>query len=198
MNGMYDAVLTAKHPTRPSVASSTPAIAGPEDARQVELDRVEREAGRDRSGSTIDGTIDWYDGIDSASVTPTTSASATTIHGAIQPVATSTTSASGHSIWMRLEQRDHPTPIGVVGEHAADQREHPLRRIEHERVEPDHERRRAEIEQQPRLCDLLRPEPEVRQQRREPQRAESARPEQRERPVEPRQRSRRITGIPRI
>jgi hypothetical protein len=62
----------------------------------------------------------------------------------------------------RLEAGDHAPAIGAIREHAAEQGERPLRRIEHERVEADHEGRRMEVEQEPWLRDLLRPESEVR------------------------------------
>ena len=50
--------------------------------------------------STIDGTIEENDGIDSASVMPTTSDSTMTIHGRTSPPSRSTTISVGHSIWI--------------------------------------------------------------------------------------------------
>ena len=47
---------------------------------------------------TIVGTIDENDGIESASVMPTISDSATTIQGSTVPVSRRTTRAAGHSI----------------------------------------------------------------------------------------------------
>ena len=184
MNGTYDTALTAKQPTSPTVASSAPASAGPRMRDRLNWIELSASPVGICSCSTIDGTIDWYDGIDSASVTPTTSASATTIHGAIHAGRDEHDERERAQHLERLKPGDHAPPVGVIREHAAEEREQPLRRVEHERVEPDDERRRAEVEEQPRLGDLLRPEAEVRDQRREPERAEPAAREQRERSTE--------------
>ena len=103
------------------------------------------------------------------------------IHGWIRPVTSSTTIAVGHSIWIDWNSVITRRRSRAIGEHAADQRQQPHRRVHRERVEPDQERRRAEREQQPRLGDLLRPGADAREQAREPERAEAPRREQAER-----------------
>ena len=81
MKGMYDAALTTKQAIAPKPAMRTPAIDGPrmrERLNWVELSARPRPiCGR----VTSDGTIDWNDGIESASVTPTTTESTMIIHG---------------------------------------------------------------------------------------------------------------------
>ena len=52
----------------------------------------------------------------------------------------------------RLEQRDHAPAVVAIGEEATRERQQPRRRAHRERVEPDQERRRAEAQQQPRLA----------------------------------------------
>ena len=49
--------------------------------------------------STNEGTMDANEGIDSASVTPTTNDSTMIIHGWTAPVSSNTTSNVGHNIW---------------------------------------------------------------------------------------------------
>jgi macrolide transport system ATP-binding/permease protein len=65
------------------------------------------------------------------------------------------------------------TNLLVVGQYAADQRKNLNRRGDNERIKPDHERRSAQAEQQPRLGDLLSPGADVGEQARKPERAET-------------------------
>src|SRR5471032_1577244 len=81
MNGTYDAALTAKAPVAPTLAISSPAIAGPRMRDRLNCVASRPSAAASRSLSTIEETIVWNDGIDNASVTPTTSDVAMTIHG---------------------------------------------------------------------------------------------------------------------
>jgi hypothetical protein len=85
----------------------------------------------------------------------------------------------------RLEDRDDPTPIGAIGQRATHQREQQHRRVHGERIEPDQERRRAQIEQQPRLRDLLCPGSDARKQAGEPEAAETPGRQQPQRFAEP-------------
>ncbi len=68
--------------------------------RQVELRRDERETANDLLVRAIEGTIDWNDGIESASVTPTITERAMIIHGRARWVMRSTTITIGHNIWI--------------------------------------------------------------------------------------------------
>jgi hypothetical protein len=57
----------------------------------------------------------------------------------------------------RLEDSNDLASVRSIRERSAGQGEKPYRRIHSERIQSDQERRCAEGEQQPRLCDLLRP-----------------------------------------
>ena len=100
MNGRYDAALSAKHATAPTLAISTPAIAGPRMRERLNCVAFSASADAIWLRLTMVGTIDENDGIESASVMPTISDSATTIHGCTVPVSRRTTRAAGHSIWI--------------------------------------------------------------------------------------------------
>lgn len=71
---------------------------GPCYAGDGELRRIERQSGGDLP--TIDGTIEENEGIDRASVMPTTSDSTLTIHGRTSPARRSPTISIEHSIWI--------------------------------------------------------------------------------------------------
>ncbi len=88
-----------KHPIAPTVDIRIPAIAGPtirETLNCVELSA--RPAGI-CSCATIEGTIEENDGIDKASVIPTTSEVAMISQGRAIPASSNTTITTGHSIW---------------------------------------------------------------------------------------------------
>jgi len=98
MKGKYDKALTLKAPAAPMLPISTPAIAGPtmrDRLNWVELSAMPVAICR---FSTMLGTIDWKDGMDSPSVTPTTSDRQITIQGCTAWKYSSKTMATGHSI----------------------------------------------------------------------------------------------------
>src|SRR5450432_1901246 len=81
MNGMYDAALSTKQATTPTLDMSTPAIDGPRMRERLNCVELSAMPCSISSCATIDGTIDWNDGIESASVIPTTSESTMMIQG---------------------------------------------------------------------------------------------------------------------
>ena len=83
----------------------------------------------------------------------------------------------------RLEERDHPSAIGAIGEAPPTRvRSNTGAFMANDRARQ--ERRRAERQEEPRLRDLLGPGADAREQAREPEGAEAPRPEQAERVAE--------------
>ena len=72
------------------------------------------------AGLTIDGTIDWNEGMESASVMPITSESIITIHGRTVPASRSNTITEGQSIWIDWNNAITP-PIRAVSQHTPHQ-----------------------------------------------------------------------------
>ena len=100
MKGRYDTALATYQTMTPMLVMSTPARAGPR--MRERLNWVELSASPEAIYlcSKIDGTIDWNDGIDRASVMPMTSDNAITIQGCSACVRSSTTTGVGHNIWI--------------------------------------------------------------------------------------------------
>src|SRR5476651_910834 len=98
INGIYDSALTTKQPIAPTLTSSTPAMAGPRMRDRLNWVELSASPVAICLCSTIEGTIDWNDGIDNASVTPTTSDNTMIIHGRTVPIISNTTRITGQSI----------------------------------------------------------------------------------------------------
>ncbi len=81
MNGTYETALTTKHPIAPTVDIRIPAIAGPTILETLNCVEFSAKPAGICSCATIDGTIEENDGIDKASVIPTTNDTAMISHG---------------------------------------------------------------------------------------------------------------------
>src|ERR1039458_6906257 len=81
MKGTYDTALTTKHAIAPTLDISTPAIDGPRMRERLNWVELSARPAPIWSCLTIEGTIDWNDGIESASVMPTTTERTMIIHG---------------------------------------------------------------------------------------------------------------------
>src|SRR5713101_7724747 len=109
----------------PTLDMSTPAMAGPRMRERLNCVELSARAGPICARGTMDGTIDWNDGMESASVTPTTTESAMIIHGVTPPVISRITIAVGHSIWIdwkivitrRRSERSASAPPTRVSSH---------------------------------------------------------------------------------
>ena len=100
MNGTYDSALVTKHAITPTLDIRTPASDGPRIRDRLNCVELSASPVPICSRGTIDGTMDENDGIESASVTPTTTESTMIIHGFTMPVMSRITIAVGQSIWI--------------------------------------------------------------------------------------------------
>src|ERR1035437_2528221 len=118
MKGTYDSALTTKHAIAPTLDIRTPAIDGPR--MRERLNWVELSARPAPIWSRLTN-----DGIESASVTPTTIDRTMIIHGLTVPVMSRTTMAVGQSIWIdwnsaitrRRSERSASAPPASVSSH---------------------------------------------------------------------------------
>ena len=97
----------------PTVAIKIPAIAGPTILETLNCVELSASPAGICSWLTIDGTIEENDGIESASVIPTTSESAMISHGWAIPLNSNATMTIGHNIWKRLKTRYDAAPVGA-------------------------------------------------------------------------------------
>ena len=167
----------AKQPIAPTLTISMPASPGPRTRERLNCVALSASPAEILSCGTIDGTIVWNDGIDKASVMPTTSEMATTIHGWTVP-ASSNRPARRTEHLDRLEPRDHQATVGAIGEDTSGDRQQPDRRAEREGVEADDEGRSTKAQQQPGLRDLLGAGADVRQQACDAEGAEARGPQE--------------------
>ena len=100
--------LSKKHSSTPTVAISTPAMAGPTMRAQCTITLFRLTAFTTRSGPTISITKLWRVGLSTALTTPRANTSANTVHGSTVPLAASAhSSTAGTTIatWVTISSR---------------------------------------------------------------------------------------------
>ena len=100
---------------------------------------------------------------------PTTSDNATIIQGCASAHQQQHHQERGTQHLDGLEQRDHATPVGPVGQDAAHQGQEPAGRVQRECIEPHPRRRSPRLRSSHGFGHLLRPRPDVGQQAGDPE-----------------------------
>ena len=137
----YESALSQKQPPSPTVASSTPATAGPTMRAVLNAAELSAMALPRSSFPTISTTNDCRAGRSNALMMPNTNARASTIHGCTTPGVTTVARTAACTQRRALGEEQQPALVHAVDHRAGPEREQHHRQELGEAEQPEHERR---------------------------------------------------------